>query len=74
MKGWTAWLRGLPVAIAVLVARSAVPADRETGASLVEYTLLLSLIAIAAFGAMSVLGEVVKHSISGSAQTMFPHS
>jgi Flp pilus assembly pilin Flp len=68
------WLHGLPAVVAVLLARYARPADRDAGASLVEYTLLLSLIAIAAFGAMSVLGEVVKHSISNSAHTMFPHS
>lgn len=73
-KSRVAWLQGLPALVAAAVTRFDGPADRDTGASLVEYTLLLSLIAIAAFGAMSVLGEVVKHSISNSAHAMFPHS
>ncbi len=46
--------------------------DTEVGASLVEYTLLLSLIVLVAVGALSLLGEVVKHSINNSAHKMFP--
>jgi len=43
----------------------------ESGATLVEYTLLLVLIVIAAFVAMQFLGGSVSNSINNSASSLF---
>jgi Flp pilus assembly pilin Flp len=43
------------------------PPRGETGASLVEYTLLLSLIALVALVAITFLGHAVTNSLNNSA-------
>ena len=44
-------------------ARRALRATGEAGASLVEYTLLVALIAAFAIGAIAVLGKGAKHTL-----------
>lgn len=43
----------------------AVPADDERGASLVEYALLVALIAVVAIIAVTTLGEGVRDTFEG---------
>ena len=38
--------------------------DDERGASLVEYALLLALIAVVAIGALLILGQSVSHTLN----------
>jgi len=42
--------------------------DREAGASLVEYTLLLALIVLVALFAITFLGHAVANSLNNSAE------
>ncbi len=44
----------------------------ESGASAVEYGLLLALIAMAAAGSISIFGAVVRDRMFGLADTIFP--
>ena len=44
----------------------------ETGASLVEYALLLALVALAALLALYFLGGTVSNSLSSSGSSLFP--
>jgi Flp pilus assembly pilin Flp len=43
----------------------------ESGATLVEYTLLLVLVAIAAFVAMQFVGSTVSNSLNNSGNSLF---
>jgi pilus assembly protein Flp/PilA len=42
----------------------------ETGASMVEYALLLALIAVVAIGALILLGGGVSHTLNGVANSI----
>jgi Flp pilus assembly pilin Flp len=46
----------------------------QNGASLVEYALLLALIAVAALLALYFLGGSVSNSLNNSGNTLFPTS
>jgi Flp pilus assembly pilin Flp len=43
----------------------------DTGASLVEYALLLALIAVVCIGAVAFLGGTLDHSFSSSTSSLF---
>jgi len=45
---------------------------REEGQDLVEYALLIMLIALVVFGAVSLLGPVIRDAYGDSANTLFP--
>jgi pilus assembly protein Flp/PilA len=44
--------------------------DREEGQALVEYALILSLIAVLAIGALTLLGQNVTHILSTIARAL----
>lgn len=46
--------------------------DKERGASLVEYALLVGLIAVVCIGALTFFGESTGSLIDTSGQSMFP--
>lgn len=43
---------------------------KQKGASLVEYSIMLALIAMVAFAAVSFFGQAVNNSLTNSAQKM----
>lgn len=55
---FTGWVRGH------------LPGKDDTGASLVEYALLLALIAVVAIGALIFLGQTVSNTLSNVAQNI----
>ena len=55
----------------VLRACATRPLRTENGATLVEYTLLLVLVVIAAFVAMGFVGGSVSNSLNNSANSLF---
>ena len=51
-------------------ARDRVSGKDDTGASLVEYALLLALIAVVAIGALTFLGGAVTHTLNNVANNV----
>jgi len=51
-------------------ARDHVTGKDDTGASLVEYALLLALIAVVAIGALTFLGNTVAHTLNNVANVI----
>lgn len=45
--------------------------DRESGAAVVEYAMLLAFITLVAFVAMQFIGTSAQHGISSSGSSMF---
>ena len=62
MSGLIFWLLRIP---------GTCPEDREAGASLVEYALLLAFIALVAFIGLQFLGNSVQNSLSTSGNSLF---
>lgn len=50
--------------------RGHLPGKEDTGASLVEYALLLALIAVVAIGALIFLGNTVSNTLTNVAQNI----
>jgi len=57
-------------AIIVGWARDRVSSKDDTGASLVEYALLLALIAVVAIGALAFLGHAVSNTLNNVANSI----
>jgi pilus assembly protein Flp/PilA len=53
--------------------RGHLPAKDDTGATLVEYALLLALIAVVAIGALIFLGNTVSNTLSNVGQNISTH-
>ncbi len=54
----------------LLVLRSLSATDRERGASLVEYALLMTLLALACFAAMQFFGTSLSTRYTGAASSL----
>lgn len=54
-----------------LVGPTAPRRSRDRGASLVEYALVIALIALVCIGAVSFLGSATDSSVDGSASSLF---
>lgn len=54
----------------LLVLRSLSATDRERGASLVEYALLMTLLALACFAAMQFFGSSLSTRYTGAASSL----
>ena len=55
----------------VLVGRLMTPRDRERGASVVEYALLLALIAVVCLVAVNTIGEPTKSGLNNANSSGF---
>ncbi len=55
----------------IVAGRIEVRPERDRGASLVEYALLVALIAVVCLGAVTFFGEATRDSYSSSGSSMF---